>query len=114
MMVIARSLYDGFPLPYENAPGWYGISPDTAARGASRLAERGLLEIDTRYRKEPLSATGWTTANHFTLLPPLGPVGPRAVKASRNKKVARVEKTSKATRVRRLRPSVGRPPAGGG
>jgi len=78
VMVIARSLYDGFPLPYENVPEWYGISADTFSRGAKGLAHHGVLRIDTDYRKAPLSASGWTTENHFTLLPPLGPVGARA------------------------------------
>jgi hypothetical protein len=105
MVVIARSLYDGFPLPYERAPDWYGISPDTASRGTAKLAERGLLEIDTEYRKEPLSATGWTTVNHFTLLDPLGPVGPRAA-TRKSAEVATDQATdaSKTVRVRRSAP----------
>lgn len=109
MMVIARSLYDGFPLPYERAPEWYGISADTISRGATKLAERGLLDIDARYRKEPLSATGWTVSNHFTLLHPLGPVGPRALKTRDAAGPA-----TKAPRSRRRVPSAVPRTTGGG
>lgn len=73
MLLIALSLDDAFTLPIERAKDWYGISSDTAQRGLARLGELGVVDVDMRYRKEPLAAEGFTQARHFTLTAPFGP-----------------------------------------
>ncbi|MEZ5378222.1 MAG: hypothetical protein R2733_17070 [Acidimicrobiales bacterium] len=75
MLLIARSLGDGFRLPLENVHDWYGISADTAARGLHGLESRGLIEITKFYKKAPLSPVGYTAENRYTLQSPFGPKG---------------------------------------
>jgi len=75
VLLIGRSLGDEFHVPFEKGPGWYGVSADTLSRGLHGLEERGLLYVERRYEKAPLSPTGWKDALHCTLEPPLGPVG---------------------------------------
>jgi len=77
MLLIARSLGDGFRLPFEDMPAWYGISADTALKGLHGLADHHLIRIDKFYKKAPLAAKGFTLENHYTLLAPFGPVGRR-------------------------------------
>ena len=73
MLLIALSLRDGFRLPSESAPAWYGISADTASRGLGGLAGRGLLRVDKRFQKTPLSPIGYTVQNLYTLQDLFGP-----------------------------------------
>jgi len=75
MLLISLSLNDGFRLPIEDAPSWYGVSADTAQRGLAGLRSRGILEVDTRTKTAPLSPTGTTTEHRYTLQPPFGPIG---------------------------------------
>lgn len=75
MLLISLSFNDGFRLPIEDVPNWYGVSADTAQRGLSGLRSRGLLDVDVRVKTAPLSATGVTTEHRYTLQPPFGPVG---------------------------------------
>lgn len=82
-LLIALSLNDGFPLPGERGPAWYGISADTVQRGLAELVDRSLLEVDSQLRLEPLSATGYTEERHYTLIGPFGgDVVKRAKKAA--------------------------------
>jgi hypothetical protein len=78
VLLIARSLSDGFWLPQERGPEWYGISADTINRGIGGLSRLGLLQVDKKFKKAPLSAVGYTAEHHYTLLPPFGPVGRKA------------------------------------
>ena len=90
VLLIARSLGDGFRLPAEEGPNWYGVSGDTIGRGLSGLQRHGLLVASRRYRVEPLTPTGYTADFHYTLQPPFGPVG-RASRARMTALFERVE-----------------------
>ncbi len=74
LLLIALSLTDAFPLPSGRARDWYGISPDTVQRGLSELADHGILDVDERFKRAPLSETGWTTERRYTLQSPFGPL----------------------------------------
>ena len=71
-LLIALSLKDGFPLPADRGPAWYGISADTIQRGLAELVDRGLLDVDAQVRREPLSATGYTEDRRYSLAGPFG------------------------------------------
>lgn len=73
VLLIALGLNDAFPLPAERARDWYGISPDTAQRGLAELEGHGLIDVDQRFKRAPLSETGWTAEHRYTLQPPFGP-----------------------------------------
>ena len=73
MLLIALSRGDGFYLPYEFVPAWYGFSADVAQGGLRRLQKEGLLQCEERRKKAPLIAQGWTQDNRYTLQPPFGP-----------------------------------------
>jgi hypothetical protein len=75
VLLIALSLSDGFILPVEKAPPWYGISPDTAAHGLEGLHKKGLLTVSRHIRETPLSAIGYTEDRRYTLQEPFGPRG---------------------------------------
>ena len=75
VLLIGRSLSDGFWLPYERGPEWYGISADTLGRGIAGLQQHGLISVDKTFKVAPLSAVGYTAEHHYTLLTPFGPVG---------------------------------------
>ena len=77
MLLISLSLRDGFRLPIEYIPKWYGVSADTAQRGLSGLRSRNLLDVDIHVKTAPLSATGATTEHRYTLQAPFGPIGRR-------------------------------------
>jgi hypothetical protein len=85
VLLIARSLSDGFRLPYEMGPKWYDISADTISRGIDGLRKHGLIRVDKVFKKAPLSPVGYTAEHHYTLLNPFGPVGRRSGKATRAK-----------------------------
>lgn len=85
VLLIACSHGDGFRLPLEKGPDWFGISADTLARGINRLGKRGLLATDKTYKKAPFSPVGYTAEHRYTLQAPFGPVG----KPSRSRPTAR-------------------------
>lgn len=74
VLLIALSLDDGFTLPIERAPDWYGISADTANRGLQDLRTHGLLDLDISTKKAPLAPEGLTQVYRYTLKAPLGPL----------------------------------------
>jgi hypothetical protein len=74
VLLIALSLDDGFTLPIERAPDWYGISADTANRGLQDLRTHGLLELDISTKKAPLAPDGLTQVYRYTLKAPFGPL----------------------------------------
>ncbi len=82
VLLIARSMSDGFRLPYESGPEWYGISADTVARGIDGLLKQGLLRVDKTFKKAPLSPIGYAAEHRYTLREPFGPVGRKAASAS--------------------------------
>lgn len=77
MLLIARSLSDGFRLPQRDVPAWYGISEDSALRGLTGLASHGILEVAKMSKKAPLAPEGYTIEHRYTLRPPFGPHGRR-------------------------------------
>lgn len=70
MLLISLSLADGFYLPVEKVPQWYGFSADSAQRGLAGLVRHGLLDRKRVTKKAPLAPSGLATENHFTVLPP--------------------------------------------
>lgn len=73
MLLIALSLKNPFRLPSKRVPDWYGISAATATRGLGGLVGRGLLTVEQRFMDTPLSPTGYTAANSYTLQAPFEP-----------------------------------------
>lgn len=74
VLLIALSRDDGFVLPVEKGPDWYGISADTVQRGRAELEKHNLLDTKVDYKKAPLSPLGYTEERHFTLKSPFGPL----------------------------------------
>ena len=74
VLLIALSLDDGFTLPIERAPDWYGISADTANRGLQDLRTFGLVDLDISTKKAPLAPDGLTQVYRYTLKAPFGPL----------------------------------------
>jgi len=111
MLLIALSLEDGFILPEERAPDWYGISADFAGDGLRALKKAGLLERERTYIKSNLSETGWTEEFHYTLKPPFGPRGrgrrPRRLRAATPTTAAEDAAASPVATLRRPRPAQG-------
>ncbi|GAA2500607.1 hypothetical protein [Terrabacter carboxydivorans] len=70
MLLVALHEKPGFELPTERMPEWYGFSADTAERGLKTLHDLGLLEVHKRVKKAPLSPTGATQVNIYTLAGP--------------------------------------------
>lgn len=70
MLLVCLHEKPGFALPTENMTPWYGWSPDTAERGFAELEHHQLLRKDKQYVAAPLSPTGQTVKNIYTLLPP--------------------------------------------
>lgn len=68
MLLVALHAKPGFELPTEHVPAWYGWSADTAERGLKTLHNAGLLEIQKRTKKAPISPTGATEVNIYTLV----------------------------------------------
>lgn len=73
MLLVALHEKPGFQLPTEYVPEWYGWSPDTAERGFATLRELGLLRVDTRLVKAPLSPSGRARVNKYYLQGPFAP-----------------------------------------
>ena len=78
MLLIARTMGNGFRLPLESVPGWYGISADTAQRGFQGLEGHSLLNKEKYYKVAPLAPEGYTAENRYTLQPPFGPMSVQA------------------------------------
>lgn len=73
VLLIALSLDDGFVLPAERAPDWYGISADTANRGLRALRDADLLDFYVSSKSAPLAPAGFALVHEYTLKPPFGP-----------------------------------------
>ncbi len=82
MLLVALCEKQGFTLPTERMPAWYGWSPDTAERGFAELEDVGLLHKVKYRRKEPLSTNGYGMVNKYFLLPPFGTADPTTVGAA--------------------------------
>ena len=51
-------------------PEWYGWSADTAERGFRELEALGIIDKHSSSKKTPLSPTGFTRVNEYSVLPP--------------------------------------------
>lgn len=91
MLLVALHEKPGFELATERMPEWYGFSADTAERGLKTLRDLGLLHVQTRIKKAPLSPTGATRVNVYTLVGPFSPqaIAPAARKRTGMKRTGR-------------------------
>jgi len=80
MLLVALHEKPGFELVTERVPDWYGWSADTAERGLRSLADFGLIKVDKRLKKTPLSPTGATQVNVYTLTGSFAQPNPAAKK----------------------------------
>jgi len=94
-LLIGLSLLDGFNLPSNKGPDWYGLSEDTVEKGAADLLEHNLVRVERAPKKAPLAPAGYTIENRYTLLPPFGPRGVAAKGAPRSADVKAAEPTAK-------------------
>jgi hypothetical protein len=95
MLLVALHEKDGFELVTERVPDWYGWSADTAERGLKTLEAHGLIRVDKRYKKTPLSPSGRTLVNIYTLIGPFAHPSPTAAaKSSTSKKTTTTKKTT--------------------
>jgi hypothetical protein len=70
MLLIGLSLKPGFPLPYDKAAAWYGISRATAERGLRELRDWNVLRYVDSQKKAPLSPLGYTNERRYWLREP--------------------------------------------
>lgn len=80
MLLVALHEKPGFELVTERVPDWYGWSADTAERGLRSLEDLGLIKVDKRLKKTPLSPTGATQVNVYTLIGPFAQPSPATKK----------------------------------
>jgi hypothetical protein len=69
-LLILLSRRPGTGLPQERAPEWYGISPDTLARGIRKLEDLKLLRTSVLKKQAPLSPVGYSWERMYRLRPP--------------------------------------------
>lgn len=70
MLLVTLHEKPGFTLPTEHMPSWYGWSPDTAERGLRELEKHRLVLIGKQVYTDPVSPTGLSSKNVYTVLPP--------------------------------------------
>ncbi len=92
MLLISLDQVEGFALPMNRAPKWYGVSEPTARRGFRGLENKGFLTKTVGYVVSARSPTGWMEEFRYTLT---GPYAVDAIKAAqknaRKPKVAMTE-----------------------
>lgn len=93
----ATSKNPTYYLPLDEAPRWYGISPETAARGITQLRDAGLLREHYQTIAAPLSPTGQTKRTHFTLLAPFSTDARRRLQTATKRAVRQKKKAPKKT-----------------
>ncbi|MGH3906905.1 MAG: hypothetical protein ACRDTE_22395 [Pseudonocardiaceae bacterium] len=86
ILLIALSRDDGFSLPQDRAPQWYGISADSADEGLRELVNNGLLHREYRWKEEPRSDTGWTKRYTYTPIGSFSKAERKQASASRQSK----------------------------
>lgn len=92
MLLVALHEKPGFELASERVPDWYGWSADTAERGMKTLERHRLIQVRKRIKAAPLSPTGATEVNVYTLI---GPLVPPETATTTMKKVTVKQKTSR-------------------
>ncbi|WP_147243249.1 hypothetical protein [Acidipropionibacterium virtanenii] len=73
MLLVALHERPGFALATAHMPAWYGFSADTAERGFAELRDHGLLRVERRSRRDPLTTEFVTWFNQYTLVAPFDP-----------------------------------------
>lgn len=81
MLLVALHEKPSFELATHRVPEWYGFSADTAERGMKTLEDLGLITIRRRVKAAPLSPTGATEVNVYTLTDTFAPPRSAAGKA---------------------------------
>jgi len=99
MLLVALHEKPGFELATAKVPKWYGWSADTAERGLKTLRDLEILEVRTRIKKTPVSPTGATEVNVYTLT---GVFAHDVASKKRTKKTRNAGKTPKPTKIRRV------------
>lgn len=97
MLLVSLHEKPGFELVSERVPDWYGWSSDTAERGMRTLEDLGLLTTYKRVKSAPLSPTGATQVNVYTLVGPLVPTVGAPTRTS--KKALVLGKTESSTAI---------------
>lgn len=107
MLLVALHEKPSFELATERMPQWYGWSADTAERGLRTLRDLGFLTVHTRIKQAPLSPTGATKVNVYTLVGPFAhstsslnstkKTTRRKKTTGKNKSITRPSKTAKGT-----------------
>jgi hypothetical protein len=69
-LMIALGEQPEFELPVAQAPRFYGISPETAARGFDELVRAGLALYEVRTVKDPMAPLGKRSVKFWRLQPP--------------------------------------------
>ncbi|MGN8132553.1 hypothetical protein [Arthrobacter sp. NicSoilB11] len=87
-------------LTYENAEKWYGLKPQTAKKGLKDLEDEGLLHRRVEKIRAPLSPTGWTVRNWYSLTGDFGHLARRSLQkhAASERKNRLAKKSTKTTR----------------
>jgi len=67
MLLIAMSCKEGFELPLDRVPDWYGISAKSAERGLSELRQLHLISFEREFRVEPRSPIGVAEVRQYRL-----------------------------------------------
>jgi hypothetical protein len=70
MLLIALGEQPEFELPVAQAPKFYGLSPETAARGFDELVRVGLALYVVRVIKDPMAPLGKRSVKFWRLQPP--------------------------------------------
>lgn len=94
MLLVALSLPDRFPLPYERCPQWYGISADTAERGLKELTAKGLLDVAQEWIINHRSDTGWVEQRRYTLEGAYSQAARKRAAGTERRTTAKLEKVS--------------------
>jgi predicted transcriptional regulator len=70
MLLIALDQADGFRLPADRGPQWYGISETTVRRGLQGLVKHGILTRTDVMTADPKSPTGWKNVLYYNHVSP--------------------------------------------
>lgn len=90
VLLIALDSDDGFKLPREHMPGWYGISGSTVTKGIKRLRNLELIDVRRNKKTAPLAPDGYTWEHSYTLKPPFGPKADRSARKRPHRKKRKV------------------------
>lgn len=87
MLLISLDQQDNFPLPFNQARAWYGISENTARRGLRGLHDRNLVVSRSTYVPSPKSPSGWAESIRYTMTGPFSRTAITTLNKTRGKNV---------------------------